>query len=125
MGKYDPLQTFLMRQQTDLVPVKFTDLEAVLGFELPASKQYPAWWSNNPSNNPMTKIWLKAGYATEQVDTAAERLVFRRTAARREAAAIPRSGSFPGYGAMKGTVRAVGDLDLTDPADPAWSGVFE
>jgi hypothetical protein len=125
MGKYDPLQTFLMRQQTDLIPVKFADLEAVLGFELPASKQYPAWWSNNPSNNPMTKIWLRAGYATEQVDIAAERLVFRRTAARRDGAPTPRLGAFPGYGAMKGTVRVARDLDLTEPADPAWGGVFE
>ena len=37
-----------------------------------------AWWSNNPSNNVMTKVWLAAGYLTEQVDVSARKLVFRR-----------------------------------------------
>ena len=40
----------------------FGEIEELLGEKLPASKQYPAWWSNNPSNNPMTKEWLAAGF---------------------------------------------------------------
>ena len=46
----------------------FAEIEALLGEKLPASKQYPAWWSNNPSNNPMTKEWLAAGFQTESVE---------------------------------------------------------
>ncbi|MDO8800248.1 hypothetical protein [Phenylobacterium sp.] len=127
MGKYDPLETFLQGQHGDRVSVKFSEVERVLGFKLPASKQYPAWWSNNPSNNPMTKTWLRAGYMTEQVDTAAERLVFRRTQPLKggSAGATPRSGGFPGYGAMKGTVRLTRGVDLSAPADPEWASVFE
>ncbi|CAN5898925.1 hypothetical protein BH11PSE1_BH11PSE1_05700 [soil metagenome] len=127
MGKYDPLETFLQGQHGDRVPVRFSEVEGILGFKLPASKQYPAWWSNNPSNNPMTKTWLRAGYMTEQVDTAAERLVFRRTQPPKASLGgpTPRSGGFPGYGAMKGTVRLGKGVDLTTPADPAWSSVFE
>ncbi|MDO8378126.1 hypothetical protein [Phenylobacterium sp.] len=125
MGKYDPLETFLQGQQGERVPVKFSEVEEILGFKLPASKQYPAWWSNNPSNNPMTRTWLRAGYMTEQVDTVSGRLVFRRTHPPKAAGATPRSGGFPGYGAMKGTVRLGEGVDLTAPADPAWGSVFE
>lgn len=125
MGKYDPLGTFLQGQQGDRIALKFSEVEEILGFKLPASKQYPAWWSNNPSNNPMTKAWLRAGYMTEQVDPAAGRLVFRRAHPPKAAGATPRSGGFPGYGAMKGTVRLGDGVDLTAPADPAWGSVFE
>lgn len=129
MSKYDPLETFLQAQPGERIPVKFSDLESILGFRLPASKQYPAWWSNSPTNNPMTKTWLRAGYMTEQVDTAAERLVFRRAKpAGREptgAPPAPRSGPFPGYGVMRGTVRVADGIDLTESADPEWSTVFE
>jgi hypothetical protein len=123
MGKYDPLKDFLESQGTERVPVKFAELESILGFPLPASKQYPAWWSNSPTNNPMTKVWLRAGYKTEQVDTSGERLVFSRVKSRRpdrDATGSVRSGPFPGYGAMAGTARISFGVDLTEPADASW-----
>lgn len=79
MGKYSPLRTYLMAQTRERVPMSFEDIERLLGETLPASKQYPAWWSNNPSNNPMTKEWLAAGFQTESVNIAGENLVFRRS----------------------------------------------
>ncbi len=79
MGKYSPLRTYLMAQTRERVPMSFKDIESLLGEKLPASKQYPAWWSNNPSNNPMTKEWLAAGFQTESVNIAGENLVFRRS----------------------------------------------
>ncbi|HWE98418.1 MAG TPA: hypothetical protein VG248_01330, partial [Caulobacteraceae bacterium] len=79
MGKYDPLKTFLQSSQTEEIALSFSEIEALLGKALPASRQYPAWWSNNPSNNPMTKVWLDAGYRTERVNVEAGRVVFRRT----------------------------------------------
>ena len=123
MSKYDPLRTFLEGQHTERVPVRFTELEAILGFKLPASKQYPAWWSNSPTNNPMTKVWLAAGYKTEQVDTSSGRLVFTRAASTTpgEASGVSgRSGLFPGFGAMRGTARLAPGVDLTEPAEPGW-----
>jgi hypothetical protein len=127
MGKYDPLRVFLESSRAERLPVKFSELEALLGFELPRSKQYPAWWSNSPTNNPMTKAWLAAGYVTEQVDTTGERLVFKRarSASPPRAATLRRTGAFPGYGAMKGTLRLAAETDLTKPADEAWAQVFE
>ncbi|BCM21570.1 hypothetical protein [Mesorhizobium sp. J8] len=78
MGKYSPLRSYLMAQTGERVPMSFGDIEKLLGEKLPASKRYPAWWSNNPSNNPMTKEWLAAGFQTESVNIAGESLVFRR-----------------------------------------------
>lgn len=78
MTKYADLGNFLSSQRTDAVPMTFREIERVTGAPLPRSKKYPAWWSNNTSNNVMTKVWLDAGFRTEQVDIGGERLVFRR-----------------------------------------------
>jgi len=78
--RYETLGVFLRaRREQSTVPMSFSEIEALVG-GLPASKRYPAWWSNNPSNNPMTKVWLDAGFRTEQVDIAGEKLVFRNDA---------------------------------------------
>ncbi|MGB2930787.1 MAG: hypothetical protein WBB88_00255, partial [Methyloceanibacter sp.] len=68
MSKYEPLRRHLEGRPTQLVPMTFAEIEKVLGFKLPDSQRYPAWWSNNPTNNVMTNEWLGAGYKTEQVD---------------------------------------------------------
>lgn len=118
MSKYAPLAGYLARQPGDRIPVTFAEIETVLGVPLPSSKRYPAWWSNSPTNNPMTRVWLEAGFRTEQVDIPAQRLVFRRAAP----APSPRDRqeTYPGFGALRGTVRMDPDLDLTQPADPDW-----
>lgn len=120
MSKYAPLATYLRRQPGERVPLTFSEIEQVLGCALPASKRYPAWWSNSPTNNPMTRVWLEAGFVTEQVDIPAQRLTFRR-AKRQETGPGPGAmDRYPGYGAMRGTIRFAADLDLTKPADPQW-----
>jgi hypothetical protein len=126
MGKYDPLGTFLKSQRAESVAVKFEELESVLGFSLPASKQYPAWWSNSPTNNPMTKVWLDAGFMTEQVDTAAERLVFRRAPRRSSRAPVAGADVVATLRiALKGTVRVAPGFDLTEPAGETWNAERE
>ncbi|MDE3116214.1 MAG: hypothetical protein KGL26_11485, partial [Pseudomonadota bacterium] len=80
MSKYEPLGTYLREQGTELVRMTFAQIERIVGTKLPKSRQHPAWWSNSTSNNVMTQVWLDAGYRTEQVDVAHERLVFRRIA---------------------------------------------
>lgn len=130
MGKYDPLGEYLRRQRKDLVPMSFRDIEKLIGSRLPRSRRYPAWWSNNPWNNVMTKVWLEAGYVTEQVDVAGEKIVFRRVTNPRSKppadhpssapATVPQSVDHPLYGWLKGTVQIPPDVDLTQPADPDW-----
>ncbi|WP_292532808.1 hypothetical protein [Methylocystis sp.] len=82
MSKYEPLTAHLRKQPYREVPYRFGDLEKILGFELPFSaRQHRAWWSNNGSNNVMTKAWLSAGFRTRDVDMANERLTFERVGA--------------------------------------------
>jgi hypothetical protein len=81
MGKYEPLGQFLRRQGRQEVPLTFREIEEITGVKLPPKAQHHrAWWSNNPSNNVMTRVWLSAGYESTQVDMEAAKLVFRRVA---------------------------------------------
>ena len=80
-GKYEPLGQFLRKQRTQEVPLTFREIEKITGVKLPPKAQHHrAWWSNNPDNNVMTKVWLAAGFASAQVDMEGRKLVFRRVA---------------------------------------------
>lgn len=129
MGKYDRLGDFLRSQRTREVPMSFAEIERVIGGKLPPnSPQYPAWWSNNPTNNVMTKVWLAAGFRTEQVDTKGRKLVFRRVEPSSPEPALPRAkkgGRHPLFGSLKGLVHVPSGVDLTEPADPDWGKVYE
>ena len=125
MGKYANLGDFLRSQQSAAIPVTFKEVERIIGHALPRSARYPAWWSNNPSNNVMTKIWLEAGFKTEQVDVEGRKLVFRRVEQKQvsprpnsDTSATPK-GLPPFYGSMKGLITVAPGVDLTKPAaDP-------
>ncbi len=125
MGKYDPLRHFLEGRDSEEVPMTFAEIERVLGAKLPESKAYPAWWSNNPSNNVMTRAWLAAGYRTERVDVGSERLVFRRSSnpgSSRSPAPVPAgSGTLQRLrDALRGTVHVPDGIDLAAPAGEVW-----
>ena len=122
MGKYDPLATFLKSNPTEEVALSFDEIEALLGARLPASRQYPAWWSNNPSNNPMTRAWLEAGYRTERVNVEAGRVVFRRTPARSHDSEALAGGNIVDRlrAALGGTVRVSPGVDLCEPTGESW-----
>ena len=81
MTKYAALEDHLRNSGQDTVPMTFADIERVIGADLPPSAfKHRPWWSNNPSNSVITSSWLKAGYKTENVDMAGEKLVFVKTA---------------------------------------------
>jgi hypothetical protein len=130
MGKYTRLGEFLRAQRSKEVPMTFAEIERVIGGKLPPnSPQYPAWWSNNPSNNVMTKVWLSAGFRTEQVDVKSRKIVFRRVEDNPAEVSLPpatRKGErHPMFGALKGSIRIPPGVDLTEPADPNWGKVNE
>jgi hypothetical protein len=129
MSKYAPLGDYLRAQIANQVPMTFSEVERVIGTKLPPNApKYPAWWSNNPTNNVMTKVWLDAGFRTEQVDISARRLVFRRVRSGANAATItPTTPSSDGSrerhplrGALKGFVRIMPGTDITKPLDADW-----
>jgi hypothetical protein len=147
MSKYDALGDHLSKQVGLEIPMTFAQIEAVIGFKLPTKAQHQrAWWSNNPSNNVMTKIWLAAGFQTEQVDIAARKLVFKRKG---RGIGVPMLSSpltensgmaeesreftpprtevtrHPALGAMKGTFTIEPGYDLTKPVytDEEWEEI--
>jgi hypothetical protein len=145
MGKYEPLGQFLKEQPMEEVPISFSDIERVIGNRLPHSAYvHRPWWSNNPSNSAMTKVWLDAGFRTERVDMTAKKLVFKRSnksptetpsavaSARSDPASLPESSRHakkprrhPLFGAMKGTFTIDPGWDLTQPAMPEWADLIE
>jgi len=135
MGKYDALGRHLSHQASDEVAMSFDEIEQVIGAKLPAKAQLQrAWWSNNPSNNVMTRAWLAAGFRSEQVDMSARKLVFKReheTKHRSDRTTIsgfadpPRTftpprekvDQHPAFGALKGmiTIEPGYDIAASDP----------
>ncbi len=128
MSKYDALRDYLKRQPVDQVPMSFADIERITDAKLPPSAhKHRPWWSNNSTNSAMTRVWLEAGFQSEQVDMANQRLVFRRIArasgaplATAKPDTSPPQPIHPAYGALKGMVRIMPGTDLTAPADPDW-----
>lgn len=126
MSKYEPLTVFLKQTTKRNLRLSFDEIENILGFPLPASKQYPAWWSNSATNNTMTKAWLSAGYKTEQVDVVGEKVTFHSDPTPTTSESIPLS---PLFGSMKGTTFIAPGVDLTAPTmellDPDWFRKYE
>jgi hypothetical protein len=129
MSKYDSLGRYLRSQDRAYIPMRFSEIERILNRKLPNSKKYPAWWSNNASNNVMTNQWLESGYVTESVDIASEKLVFRKASVKKVDERSPEKpnakGKHPVFGCMNDTLVLKSDLDLTSPADPDWGDVYE
>ncbi len=127
MSKYDPLENWLEQTEDEAVPMDFSEIEHVLGFELPpSSRTQRAWWSNNASNNVMTRAWLDAGFETANVDMESEKLIFKRVKAKPaiavSSAKTPRR--HPAFGALKGLMTIPDGLDLTQPAYPEWADLL-
>ena len=130
MSKYEPLTQFLSANRTEEIPMTFAEIEKVVGFKLPEKASgIRAWWSNNPSNNVMTRAWLAAGYVTERVDMGSRRLVFRRrltdTASQASATSLLNEGRSIGFldrirARMAGMVTIPEGVDITEPTGEIW-----
>jgi hypothetical protein len=132
MSKYDALGDFLRKQRTNLVPLTFREIERLTGTTLPPSSTYRAWWSNNPFNSVMTKIWLDAGFRSEQVDMERRKLVFRRVGQTPSSTVSYPGGNneqekpfHPLFGALKNLTSIPPGVDLTQPADPDWGKAYD
>lgn len=139
--KYDPLRRYLLQQTRNRVPMTFREVEAIISGTLPASaRRHRPWWANDATGHAHAQAWLEAGYRTEQVDMAGERLVFVRAANVMEADVMKKgmaeshasyiaqdtNAQHPMIGALKGLLWIDPTLDLTKPAlDPdEWEGLL-
>ena len=132
MSKYDGLGEYLRKHGGLELPMTFQEIERVAGEKLPASAyKYRPWWSNNPANNVLTKVWLGAGYRTERVDMAGKRLVFKRVIKSPGPALSHQRGSsapsvrHPLIGCMKGTFWIDPEWDPSQPAMPEWADLVD
>ena len=81
-GKYQPLYQYLTSLQAQEWRTSFSEVEAVMGFELPPSARlHRPWWGNQRGGNGHSHAlaWSVAGWETAEVDMESETLLFRRT----------------------------------------------
>ncbi len=81
-GKYRRLCQYLSSLQAQEWRTSFTEIEAVIGFELPPSARlHRPWWGNQrgDSGHSHALAWSVAGWETAEVDMDGETLLFRRT----------------------------------------------
>ena len=80
-GKYRRLYAHLCGLSSREWLASFTEVEAILGFQLPLSaRMHRPWWANQSRGNGHSHAlaWTTAGWETAQVDMEAETLLFRR-----------------------------------------------
>lgn len=62
MGKYTPLTEWLLRQNFDRISLSFSEIERIIGGDLPPSAyKHNLWWLND-INHSQGKSWINAGY---------------------------------------------------------------
>ena len=80
-GKYHKLYTHLSNLGMQEWNTSFNEIEAILGFELPASARlHRPWWGNQSNGNGHSQslAWTLAGWETAHVNMDAETLLLRR-----------------------------------------------
>lgn len=68
--KYRKLTNYLMEKEESgatSVRLSFSEIEDILGFELPESKKHRAFWANTESH-PIALAWLCTSYKTVEPD---------------------------------------------------------
>ena len=91
-GKYRNLYTHLCGLPAQEWRTTFSEIESILGFELPASARlHRPWWANQSFGNGHSHAlaWGVAGWETAEVDMNAETLLLRPKK-REEAKSRPR-----------------------------------
>lgn len=120
MSKYEPLGQFLQSLDVKRLRMKFDAIERLIGFRLPSSAgRYEAWWSNNDTGHSHARVWVAAGWRTEEVDLAERQVTFRR-AVSPPVTRETRRKTDP-WGCMAGTVTLMPGVDLTAPSGEPWN----
>lgn len=78
--KYRKLSNYLLDKVadgTEEVRLTFEEIEGILGFKLPDSKKYQAFWANTESH-PIALSWLSTPFRTVDPDTDTGLIVWER-----------------------------------------------
>ncbi|HEX4181343.1 MAG TPA: hypothetical protein VHY32_11180 [Caulobacteraceae bacterium] len=78
MSRYEPLSRYLESRREAEAPLNFSEVEAILGRDLPYSaRHHQPWWANTTTHSH-AESWLRVGWKTRAVDLARQRVVFVR-----------------------------------------------
>jgi hypothetical protein len=80
MTKYHLLGEFLRHRKSDHWQATFSNIEKILGFQLPVSARiYQAWWANqHQGQRTQCSSWMDAGWEVRGLNLAAETVSFYR-----------------------------------------------
>jgi CBS domain-containing protein len=87
-SKYAPLAAFLAQQPRSLerLALTFSEIEAIIGAELPASaRDHRSWWANNATTHVQAEQWLKVNWRVVSINVSLERVIFARARDREQA----------------------------------------
>jgi hypothetical protein len=80
MGRYDQLNEYLKSAARIEINMSFSDIEKILGFELPSSAYtYNAWWANG--GHSQASSWIDAGYKVSRIDVPRKTVTFCKSGA--------------------------------------------
>lgn len=117
MSRYDKLSEFLSNQNISTQRMTFHEVEEILGLPLPNSAyKYQAWWANNPIPNRQSYAWLSAGWETEDLDLAGQKVTFRRTGNSQPAKPRQSRSKAVAQSGTQETARSSNDLPFADTA---------
>ena len=72
------LHDYLLRRNASQIRLSFTEIEEIIGRELPASAcEHRAYWANDPKHS-QAKAWLNAGMFAKELDLEGKAVTFVR-----------------------------------------------
>ncbi|MCB9418256.1 MAG: helix-turn-helix transcriptional regulator [Ardenticatenaceae bacterium] len=78
-SKYEALFAHLSASGFQEIRLTFSEIETLLGRELPATaRRQRGWWSNRSSGGVQAAAWMGAGYHVTELDLAAEQVTFAK-----------------------------------------------
>lgn len=78
-SKYWSLFDHLRRNQQDELTMTFSEIETLLGSDLPPSaRSHRGWWSNRSVGAVQAAAWMEAGYHVEEIDLEEESVTFHK-----------------------------------------------
>ncbi len=89
MSKYVSLGQFLLSSVQDCINMNFSEIERILGFNLPKSAYiYDAWWANG--GHSQANAWLGAGYKVEWANPKEQTVCFCKSVSKSNQTSQPK-----------------------------------
>ena len=82
MSKYNPIGIYLESRNDISIKLSFSDIERILGFELPNYlKDYVAGWYGTAEGSPTHRqkaVWCGVGYQVDNVNLSKQEVIFKK-----------------------------------------------